>query len=110
MTRHRRAERRTYFRLSYPPADRPILLLYDEEYEITELSENTFTFRKKGELGLGNEPWMLASIRFHDGEEVRIEGVVIREEEAKAVVRVRGGISFQRMMKEQRHLVAKYRS
>lgn len=108
MTKHGGEERRAYFRLSYPPADRPTLVLGDAEYDIPELAEETFTFLKRGELSLGNEGWMVASIRFHDGEQVNVEGVIIRESQDEAVVRVRGGISFERMMKDQRFLIAKY--
>jgi hypothetical protein len=109
MTRHHKSERRHYYRVRYPPADQPTLTIGEEKYQITQLSERGLKFLRKEELDLGNEPGFRGTITFHDGEQENIQGVVIREEEAESVALVQGGISFRRMMKEQRYLRAKYR-
>jgi len=104
-------ERRQYFRLRYPftYAWRPKLVIDEDgiEAEITELSEG-------GLRCLCERRWPVgivlnALVHFtDDNEEFEIVGIVIRHQGKEIVLKTPKGVSWQRMLVEQRKLLRIY--
>lgn len=98
---------RAYYRLRYPDAERPRLQFDNSEYEVVELSE------LGGRIHLGGRELRSGTaisgwVRFRDGESAPIEGQVIRTEGKEAVLQLTEGVSFSRMLAEQRRLIRLY--
>ncbi|MCA9212276.1 MAG: PilZ domain-containing protein [Planctomycetales bacterium] len=98
--------RRDYYRLRYPVAQRPRIFIQTHEYVITELSEKGLRFRtryygdnlpfKMGEEVEGT--LVLATATLHVG------GTIGRQDDDETVMLDVAGVSFHRMLEEQRHL------
>jgi len=111
MSEKHRRERRKYFRLRYPftYAFRPKLLCLTNgtEADITELSEG-------GLRCLAGQRWPIG-LTLHglvhftdDNEDFEIVGIVIRHQGEEVVLRTPRGVSWQRMLIEQRKLLKLY--
>ncbi|MCA9264291.1 MAG: PilZ domain-containing protein [Planctomycetales bacterium] len=107
-TESQKANQRRFFRLAYPLSDRPQLLLDGRNYEVSEISERGLriycTQTSKFEVGQCVE----GVIIFHDGESAKISGTVGRLSDIEVVVVRVEGVTFARMVDEQRHLINKY--
>jgi len=104
-------ERRRYFRLRYPFTyrHRPklISLQNKEVAEVTELSEGGLRCKSEDRWPLG----CVVNARIHfsdDNEEYQIVGVVVRYQGQEIVLRTPRGVSWQRMLAEQRKLLKIY--
>ena len=98
--------RRGYFRLRYPEADRPLLLFGSLSVHVVELSETGM--RVLGE----HEPlWpgadFAARLRFSDGVVIGVNGTVLRREAEVTVLKFRTGVPFRQMLGEQRRVLPK---
>ncbi len=100
-------ERRQFYRLRYPEADRPKLQFDNMEYHVVELSESGVRIAlSRWQLGDGRS--VVGWIRFYDGEAIPIEGIVLRTEGEEVVVQLSLGVSLKRMLDEQRRLIQLY--
>src|SRR5581483_2837076 len=102
----RSGERRGFYRLPYPPAERPTLWVGNGRYEVVELSETGA--RVLVGAGLPQSGPVAGSVQFGDGELVPIEGTVLRVEGSQAVLRLSVGVSLRRMLDERRRLLRRY--
>lgn len=102
------AERRAFYRLRYPEAESPCLLFDNNEFHVVEISELgvRICIRRRARLVAGAE--IAGWVRFRDGEAVPVEGSVLRVERYEAVIQLTLGISFKRMIDEQRRLIHLY--
>ncbi|MEE9609726.1 MAG: hypothetical protein V3W19_00660 [Desulfatiglandales bacterium] len=97
---HDREENREFFRVKYPVADRPKLKIAREEFDIVDISEKGIKFDLKKTIH--------ATITFHDGESLTIEGRFLRTHNNEIVIQPLEAISSERITKEQRNLQKKY--
>ena len=102
---------RNYFRLEYPTEVRPQIYIEDAVYPVINLCEGGVKFsRLRGsndllELGDNN---LKARIIFHDAAESTVVGQIIRSDRDSIVLKLSEGVSFQKIMAEQRFLLNKY--
>ena len=70
-------ERRGYERIEYPPNDRPVFRLGDQDLVVLDCSERGLRYHASGVLPeIGAE--VRGKIRFAPGTEVEVEGAVLR--------------------------------
>ena len=98
--------RREYYRLRYPSAHRPRIFLQTQEFIVTELSEKGIRFRAK--LHGDKVPFSLTSeiegTLVLATATIHVTGVIGRRDGDELIVLDVTGVSFQRMLEEQRHL------
>ena len=97
---HDNEQKRGFFRVKYPAVDRPKLTIAQEEFDIVDISEKGIKFDLKKTVH--------ATITFHDGESLTIEGKFLRSQDNEIVIQPLEDISFERINKEQRYLNKKY--
>ena len=103
-----RNNQRAYFRLSYPLRMRPTLILDRNQYKVSEVSECGLRFQIKSEdcFEIGNV--IRGMITFSDGGQTGISGTIFRREKQEVVVAPLEGITFQRLVIEQRHIMSQF--
>jgi len=102
---------RDYFRVEYPPDVQPVLQLEDGSFPVINLCEGgvKFAFNTKGyDLKTLQERTFNATIVFHNHDRSQIIGTVIRADKGYIVLKLSQGVSFQKIMAEQRFLLNKY--
>ena len=102
------SDRRNYFRLKYPHAERPVVRYKGCEYKVSEVSERGIKLLKDQECTVCAGQSFAGVIRFKDGVTVSIVGVVVRSDEKEMVVELTKGINLGRMTEEQRRIRQKY--
>jgi len=101
-------QKRQFFRLEYPPLDRPKLLLMGRSYEVMDLSENGIRFAATDPINFPVNSALIGSIVFHDGTTAPVTGLVLRVQPHQVIAELRTGVSLAVMMNEQRRLIQKY--
>ena len=101
-------ERRRYYRLEDPAAERPTVRYKGRDYRVSEASEGGVKIILDHHCVVQAGQFFAGVIRFKDGGIVPVVGVVLRLEEREMVVKFTIGISFNRMMAEQVRLRKKY--
>lgn len=101
-------ERRQFFRLRYPIAERPTIELQGESYQVCEISEEgaRLLFRSAKPVSFGET--MTGTIHFFDSEDVDVEGIPLRQHGCEVALKLTKGLSLKRMTDEQLHLLEKY--
>lgn len=103
--------KRNYFRLEYPAADRPQLLIGRVAHEVVDLSEKGVKFLMTQGFKPKLEERIKAQIKFRDGQVFDVAGKVTRlvEETNQCVLALTRGLPLAKMLEEQRFLLQKYR-
>ncbi|MDP7035143.1 MAG: hypothetical protein QF752_11680 [Planctomycetota bacterium] len=101
--------RRDLFRILYPPIDRIPVIIDGITHEVTEISEGGFRYLRKEDSFQEVGSIITAEIHLRDGENVSIQGELIREEAEESVVQLIQGIPLEKVMAEQKYLLQKYR-
>lgn len=107
MNDQRHHDRRAHYRLRYPVVERPSARVGGRVYQVTEISEGGARLLLDGSVMAPGDA-VAAVIRFHDGETLPINGVVLRIDRSEAVVKLSAGISLSRMLVEQQYLLARH--
>ena len=102
--------RREYFRLPYPEELMPILTIGGQQYLVTEISEAGLRLRceRPDEFQLGEK--VEGAVTFAEGEEVTITGQFLRSCENEFVISPLKGVTFRRVVSEQRMILMRYPS
>ena len=103
------SERRAFFRLRYPIFERPRLYIYRQEYETCEMSEYGVRLSGPGVATMPIGMPVEALLTFRDGETLMIAGKVLRIDHGEVVLVLTIPIPGQRIMKEQRYLLSRYK-
>ena len=99
-------ERRQYFRICYPAAERPIFVTDLGRLEVTEAAEKGF---RVAAIGLGQPgDWLFGRFLFKDGHETEVEASIMRIQKGETVLKDASGISLTDMVREQRRLLETY--
>ncbi len=103
------AHERAHYRVAYPTALRPKLLVQGHTFEVVDVSERGLRFR----LGQAASPEpgfeVVGTVRFKRGETCHIRGIVLRVVRAEVAVRLEEGIPLRVIMDEQRFLLDRHR-
>ena len=108
MDQHSQNQRRRYYRLHYPEAERPTVWFKGLHYEVAEVSEGGLMILLGDGCAVRLGQSFVGVVRFQDGETNSIVGVVLRIDENRMAVKLSKGISLRRMMAEQIRLRKKY--
>jgi len=101
-------ERRRQYRLHYPMAERPLLHVGDAGYTIAELSEGGMRVLFNDDPNAPDDYPFEGVIRYIDGEEVHINGKVLRADEHGFSVQFNQGVGMRRIVADQIRLKKKY--
>jgi len=108
MDRIQEDESRSYYRLEYPPAERPTVRYKGRDYRVSEASEGGVKILLDRHCVVRVGQFFAGVIRFKDGGIVPVVGVVLRHDKREMVVKFAIGISFSRMLAEQVRIRKKY--
>ena len=97
--------RRARYRIPYPETERPRLVLGGSIVEVVECSEHGLHFLAPEDEVPAPGAAINGRLRFPRGEEVRVQGTVVRVQGPEVSVRLTGdGIPFGTILKEQLYL------
>ena len=97
-------DRRRFYRLRYPTKERPELVLGDQTFPVTELSEGGLRILAKELPQTG----VHGILRLKDGQEIGIEGSAVRQEGDEAIIVDLKGVEFSHLVSEHRRLLLLY--
>jgi hypothetical protein len=103
------AHEREHYRVAYPTALRPKLLVHGVSFDVVDISERGIRFR----LGKAEEPEpgfeLLGVVRFKRGETATVRGTVLRVIDGEVACRLEEGVPLRVIMEEQRYLLHRHR-
>jgi len=106
-------QQRDFFRLIYPPADRPNIKIEESRFPVGDLSEMGIKFFHQETIKFPVGVRMKGTIIFKDGSKCEVEGDILRVDvdstPAFTVVEFVKGIPMAKMLEEQRILIKKYK-
>jgi hypothetical protein len=97
--------RRDFYRIPYPPEDRPRFVLADSICEVLDCSERGLRYRSSASYlpPVGEE--ISGRLRFQRGEEVWVRGGIVRVEGEEIALHLENaGIPFGTILQEQFYL------
>ena len=100
---HNGVERRAYFRVNYPPTERPILQIGKNEFEVFDISERGLQFWNNQNIKLPE--WVRGTITLHNNVPLNIEGRIVWKYESGIGVKLITAIPYARILEEQRYLI-----
>ena len=100
---------RAYFRVGYPLAERPRLILGDAIHQVLDCSEGGFRFHSAGFPALEVGSTIEGRIRFRRGAQVTVQGRVVWTQKGQvAVILTESRIPLSIIYDEQRYLRKHY--
>ncbi|HTS89714.1 MAG TPA: PilZ domain-containing protein [Gemmatimonadales bacterium] len=100
---------REHYRVAYPTALRPKLVVQGVTFEVVDISERGIRFR----LGEAARPEpgfeVQGEVRFRRGETITLRGTVLRVADGEVAARLEEGIPLRVIMEEQRFLLDRNR-
>lgn len=96
---------RAFYRIVFPERERPILLLEGREHPVVDCSEHGLRFERRPWPPLELGAVVHGILRFHKGDEIEVEGEVVRLQDEHAAVHLNvRPIPMGRIFEEQRYL------
>ncbi len=102
------AQSRDYFRIPFPVAQRPHLIVGKDEFEVLDLSERGARVAAAGKLVSSGKGSFGVTVRFKDGTTAKTSAMIHRQEGDQLVLRFSQSLPFGVIAGEQRRLVALY--
>jgi hypothetical protein len=97
--------RRDFYRIPYPPEDRPRFVLGDSIGEVLDCSERGLRFRSCSPEPPSVGQRVAGRLRFQRGEELFLTGCIVRIEEDEIAIHFEeAGIPFGTILQEQFYL------
>ena len=98
-------QRRQYYRVQYPPTDRPTIVFEDQVHPVLDIAETGIKYEHSGSAlpQLGHH--LTATVVFADKERVEVEGLVLRITGSEVIVRLDRWVPFAKIMSEQRRFL-----
>jgi hypothetical protein len=96
-------ERRTYFRILYPPAKRPVLRVGENKFQIGDISQGGIRFLNGKDTKLGQR--VQGTVTFLHGGAVEVEGTIEWEQDNQFGLLLKSLIPSTMMEKEQRCVI-----
>ncbi len=101
-------QRRDFYRLEYPAAERPTVRFKGRDYTVSEISAGGIKIRAGRPGGFREGQFVAGVIRFVDGGIAPVVGGVHRFDGKDVVIKLTIGIGLNRMMAEQLRIRRKY--
>lgn len=108
MDKDEEIQRRQFFRLRYPKNERPRARIQDRDFRVCEISEQGTRILFTNSHPVSAGVLIRGTIHFHDGEQIEIEGRVLRMDGQELVAKLTKGPDLKRMTAEQIYLRKKY--
>ena len=102
----KRDNHRRYYRLAYPSTMMPSMHIAGREYVVVEISEGGLRIRCEDRFEFGTGDEVRGEIVFQDDDAISISGVVLRCERHDLIIAPLEGISFKRVVFEQRRILS----
>jgi hypothetical protein len=103
------AHEREHYRVAYPSALRPKLVVHGLGFDVVDISERGIRFR----LGNAHEPdpglELQGEVRFKRGETITVRGTVLRVHNGEVAAHLDDGIPLRLVMDEQRFILDRNR-
>lgn len=103
-------QKRGYFRIDYPPQERPSLVVDGRSYEVMDLSEKGLKYRHPGPDGPRPGDAFSATLAFSETDRLAVGGSVLRRTGPEVVVALVPGLPFAKIISEQQRLLRKYKT
>ncbi|MFC1828158.1 PilZ domain-containing protein [Thermodesulfobacteriota bacterium] len=97
------SERRNFFRITYSPEKRPVLIIGEYEFEIADISEGGIRIINDGNLEI--EKPVRGTAKFLYGDSIDIEGDIVWEQDSEMGLLLNNLIPPAAMEKEQRYVI-----
>lgn len=101
-------QRRTFHRVQFPLAEQPRWITGSASFSVLDLSETSCRLCRVGQNAVDAEHILRGPLKFPDGDQVWVEGEVLRLEAQEIIVHFTKGLSFKKIIGLQRWLVQKY--
>lgn len=95
---------RAYYRLVYPLAFRPTFVVGGAKFQVVDLSEQGIRYVHPGPSRPNPGVAVEGLVRLPTGEEVEVEGTVVRVEAPQVALVLSRGVPFGLMLDQQRYL------
>jgi len=104
------AKEREFFRVVFPMAEVPILVIDDRRYEVVDASERGIRLRvPDDDSPFKDDQEIRGEFTFKTGETCYVEGKVLRVVPSAVVLFLADGIPFKLLMNEQRRFISIYK-
>lgn len=100
---------REHYRIQYPTAARPRIVIEGSSYEVIDISERGVRFRIGEEVTLGVGDQILGQVRFKRTDPVIVTGRVLRIVGREVAAKLEAGVPLKAMIEEQRYLREQHR-
>ena len=107
-TASRRPSRRAHYRIQYPSAARPRLLIDGHTFEVLDISEGGLRYHRGPHPSPGIGTTFRGTVRVRRGELIHTHGSVVRTNNGDVAARLVVGIPFQTIMEEQRYVFEQF--
>lgn len=101
-------QRRRYYRIQFPLAERPRLSVDGKTFVVLNLAETNCRICRRGPDSINDSDSIGGVMKFGDGSEVTIEGVVLCHDATGIVIQFTSGVPLKKMTELQRVLYKKY--
>jgi hypothetical protein len=95
---------RKHFRIQYPPAARPQIVLHGRPCEVLDISEWGVRFRGDDEIIINVGDPLSGRLRFRRTEAIEVRGTVLRITGREIAAKLDVGVPLKVMIEEQRYL------
>ena len=103
------AHDREHYRVAYPTALRPKLLVHGVSFDVVDISERGIRFRLGGAEAPQPGFELQGILRFRRGETITVRGAVLRVDHGEVAAHLEEGIPLRVVMEEQRFLLDRHR-
>ncbi|HEY8106465.1 MAG TPA: PilZ domain-containing protein [Gemmatimonadales bacterium] len=100
---------REHYRIQYPTAARPRIVIDGHAYEVIDLSERGVRFRLGDDAKMDVGAEILGQVRFKRTDPVIVTGSVLRIVGKEVAARLDAGVPLKTMIEEQRFLREQHR-
>jgi hypothetical protein len=108
VTAARRPSRRAHYRIQYPNAARPKLLIEGHTFEVLDISEGGLRYQSGPYPTPNIGTSFRGTVRVRRGELIHTHGNVVRAINGEVAARLVVGIPFQTIMEEQRYVFEQF--
>lgn len=95
---------RQQFRIQYPAAARPEIVIDGRVYDVLDISEHGVRFRGGDEIAVAVGDALTGTIRFRRTQAVDVKGTVLRIAGREIAAKLDAGVPLKAMIEEQRYL------
>jgi hypothetical protein len=100
---------RQHYRIQYPVAARPHIIIEGRSFEVIDLSEGGVRFRTEDTPSFGMADNVSGRIRFQRTEVVEVKGAVVRLGSREVALKLNVAIPLRVIIEEQRYLREQHR-